>query len=125
MPITYSVHGSGVVEVTEAGRITLDDCRKCCCAVAEDATVPRPLRVLIDKRQVTDGDYLATVAFADEFATIFGSDRSSRIAFLATADVIYGQLRQLQILLEMRHTPIEVFRDVRQARAWVGLPPDQ
>jgi hypothetical protein len=127
MPMTYGLQGSGVVVAIEAGRITLDDCRKYCRAVAEDAALPRPLRLLIDKRQVLDSshDYLTVVAFADEFSLLFRSAPANRIAFLATADIIYGQLRQLQILLESRGLPIEVFRDCGQARAWFGLPEDE
>lgn len=50
---------------------------------------------------------------------------TSRRAFVATSDLHFGLGRMFAAFREMNHNQVtRVFRDLREATAWLGLPPD-
>lgn len=43
---------------------------------------------------------------------------------LTTADFAFGTARMYQTMTDEQPAHVQVFRDMAEARAWLGLPPD-
>lgn len=81
---------------------------------------------LIDVREV-DSPIASTETLRRVAAMFSGSERqpeSVKIAFVATSDAAYGIARMYQAFRSNSAAAMKVFRDVDEARAWLGLASD-
>jgi hypothetical protein len=106
---------SGEVSETEL----VDVARK----LTSDPSIPAGHRELVDLSGVRNTD--VTAAALRRVAHIYtDSDRrpeDSRVAIVAPADLFYGLSRMYEAFREPSRLEIQVFRELREARAWLGL----
>jgi hypothetical protein len=74
---------------------------------------------LCDLTQIVDfeisGEGIRELARADFF------NSESKRAFVAVSDVVYGSARMFQMIRDSGAEQIEVFREMEEARHWLGL----
>jgi hypothetical protein len=127
MPITYRFDASlNVLFVEMHGVLTDEDLFQYAKAATTDTAVPRVCHELIDVREVqvpeASTDSLRRVA-----ATFRDAERAAegvKIAFVASSDVAYGIARMYQAFRTGSQASFHVFREMGEARDWLGLPPE-
>ena len=78
-------------------------------------------RRLMDARGLTELPSAAAMrTFAEYLAT--GNPQRVRIAFVATADALYGMFRMAEIISEIDGFEHRAFRTIGEAEAWLNLP---
>ena len=97
----------------------LDVARK----LASDPSIPPGHRELVDLSGVlvTDVTSLALRRVAQIYAEADKRPEDSRVAIVAPADLFYGLSRMYEAFREPSPLEIQVFRELREARAWLGL----
>ncbi len=127
MPISYRFDGSlNVLFAEMRGVITDEDVLQYAKAATTDAEIPRIHHELIDLREVevpkASTDSLRRVA-----ATFRDAERAPegvKIAFVASTDATYGLARMYQAFRAGSQAAFHVFREMDEAREWLGLPPE-
>jgi hypothetical protein len=127
MPITYRFDASlNVLFVEMHGIITDEDLLQYAKTATTDTEIPRPYHELIDLREVqvpeASTDSLRRVA-----ATFRDAERAPegvKIAFVASSDAAYGIARMYQAFRTDSPAAFHVFREMGEARNWLGLPPE-
>ena len=127
MPITYQFDASlNVLLVEMHGIITDEEVLHYAKTVTTDPEIPRIHHELIDGREVevpqASTDSLRRVA-----ATFRDAERAPegvKIAFVASSDVAYGIARMYQAFRTGSEAAFHVFREMGEARDWLGLPPE-
>jgi len=113
--------------VTFEGTLGDDDLLKYAHHALESGEVPAGHDELIDLRGVEDGGGISTHVLrriADMFTRSDTMPERSRVAMVATTDVHYGLSRMYQAFRSDSPLDLRVFRDMGEARAWLGLPPE-
>ena len=97
----------------------LDVARK----LSSDPSIPPGHRELVDLSGVlvTDVTSLALRRVAQIYAEADKRPEDSRVAIVAPADLFYGLSRMYEAFREPSPLEIQVFRELREARAWLGL----
>ncbi len=75
---------------------------------------------LFDARGVTSVELSG--ACVREIASMRMFGEGSRRAFVAGTDVVFGMVRMFEMLRDDTPDEIRVFRNIDDARAWLGLP---
>ena len=128
MPVRYRVDTAlGVVFAEASGPVRDEDLLDYARKMAGDPQLRSGLRELIDLR---GADLRAITSEAvREVAAIFAAHDSTsptgRIAIVAPADSSYGLSRMYQAYREPAPVDLRVFREIGEARAWLGLPEDE
>jgi hypothetical protein len=127
MPIVHRVDRAlGVVFATATGVLTDDDLFEFAQKTANDPEFRSGLHELIDLR-AADATLVTTRGLrrvAEIFGAFDGGPSHARIAFVAPADVVFGLSRMYQAFRADSPAEIGVFRELPEARAWLGLPAD-
>ncbi len=124
MPIQYRIDvATGVLHVTAEGRVSDAELRDFATRAAGDPELRSGIHELIDLRSAD----LAEISsgLIPEVASVFGAhDRGrteARIAIVASDDAAYGLSRMYQAYRDDAPFELRVFRDLEDARAWLGL----
>jgi hypothetical protein len=48
-----------------------------------------------------------------------------KLAIVTTADFVFGTARMYQSMTDEEQSSVQVFRDMAEARSWLGLPSDE
>jgi len=120
MPADYTIDKQeGVVYATIWGDLTAEDVTAARMRLKADPDFSPGMKQLIDGRGLTDwvptGTETSMLATHDPFGS--GAQR----AFVASEDVFYGMFRMYQILTDSPEIRVAVFRDMEEAREWLGI----
>jgi hypothetical protein len=111
--------------VTADGTVTDEEVRDFARRAVQSPEFPPGGRELIDLRGIerlaVSTDVLREMAQAFRAADTPQSE--TRIAIVASTDVAYGLSRMYQAFRDDSAVELEVFRDLAEARTWLGLPP--
>ena len=120
MPAEYELDlALGLVRTKEWGVLTEDDLRELYERIRSDPAFDPSFRQLCDLREVTK---ITTTAEALRFlaqSRVFSPD--SRRAFVVGRAVDFGLARMFQAYSEVAGQTVEVFREMDEAEAWLGL----
>jgi hypothetical protein len=127
VPVAWSYDAAhGVLCVRLHGEVTDDDLLDYARHVTTDPGLPAKHHELIDLRDVRAPS--ASTATLRRVAQLFeDAEREPagvRIGFVATSDAAYGLARMYQALRDRSPAQMRVFRDMAEARSWLGLPPE-
>lgn len=120
MPVTYRIDvENGVVVTAASGSPTAQDILACRATMAADPDFSPDMKQLVDMTQLdkvlASSADLRQLAEADPFST--GALR----AIVAESDVTFGVGRMYELLVEKPGAVVKVFRDISDARAWLGI----
>jgi hypothetical protein len=115
-----------VLFVSFTGPLGDEDLVKYAQRMAGNPAIPPAHDELIDLRRVEEADVQSHTL--RRIAELFGgADRNperSRVALVASDDVSYGLSRMYQAFRSRSPLDLRVFRDMGEARAWLGLGPE-
>ncbi len=127
MPVGYRIDSeAGVVFVRGEGAITCADLERYCVGVVRDPAYRAGMHELADFRGARDGGLTPgdlyklrdlNKSLADQLAP-------SRLAYVVDSDLGFGLARMFGALSEESPVDHAVFRELKEARAWLGLPPN-
>lgn len=125
MPVAWSYDAAhGVLMVRMHGEVTDDDILGYAGHATHGLELPGKYHELIDLRDITVPR--ASTQSVRRVARMFeDAERDPvgvKIAFVATSDAAYGLARMYQALRDSSPVQMRVFREMAQARAWLGLP---
>lgn len=123
MPMSYRIDAGGVVHIHASGALTdahLFDLRE---RLAVDPALrpgaPRLADIReVDRLEVTPDGIHRLVAMEHDPAQPFSA---RRIAIVVSGDLPYGMARMYEALSSETPAAVRVFRDLDEARAWLGL----
>ena len=120
MPVSYRIDKSlGLVFTTAQGVLAGQDILTHRRRLLDDPNFDPSYNQLIDLRDVTDFSVLANEIRTLSMHEIF-SERSRR-AIVAEKDASFGMARMYEMYGETNPDQIMVFRDMAEARRWLGL----
>jgi hypothetical protein len=125
MPITCRFDAAlNVLFVEMHGIISDEDLLQYAKRATKDTEIPRICHELIDLREVRVPQ-ASTASLRRVAATFRDAERAPagvRIAFVASTDAAYGLARMYQAFRSGSEAAFHVFREMGEARAWLGLP---
>jgi hypothetical protein len=125
MPITYRIDPEQwLVEVRYTGPVSIADLRADMKAIADDPLFRENLNVLGDiagmMPQFTPSELTAYQEWRKQLP------RFGKIAIVASTDYEFGVARQFELATNaVGGSEMRVFRDLKVAREWLGLPGSQ
>ena len=128
MPITYRIDKEqDVILTTATGVLTDDELLDHKRALAADPGFSPDMRQLSDVRgverlEVSPEGVRLMVALDRDHADRLGD---WKLAIVTTADFVFGTARMYQSMTDEQTEHVQVFRDMAEARAWLGLPADE
>ena len=124
MPLEYRIEVSlRTVFTTPFGTYTDRDAREHVEDLRNHPNFESDFNQLFDARGVTSVELSG--ACVREIASIRMFGEGSRRAFVAGTDVVFGMVRMFEMLRDDALDEIRVFRNIDDARAWLGLPIDR
>jgi hypothetical protein len=120
MPVSYRIdHERRVVLARADGRVAPEDFSEFLDALAGDAGFDPEIDLLFDLRGIS-GDWPPTsvVRHFVEHPIFAGSARK---AYVASGDLTFGLVRMFEMMRADPAGNIRAFRDMDEARAWLGL----
>lgn len=123
MPITYSIDRErNVVFTTIRGVLTDDELLDHKMRLTSDPNFKSGMVELSDAREV--GELAVTAEGVGRFVTQDSKDsellKDYKLAIVASEDVVYGMARMYQTLTEKNVPAVRIFRDLDEAKAWLG-----
>ena len=120
MPASYKIAAArGVVFTSGSGVLTDEDCFAHVRALSTDPDFKPSMHQLADLTHVTE--VRLTAGGIQRLAERVPFGEGSRRAFVVADDVAFGMARMYQILTSDHAHDLTVFRDLDEARAWLGL----
>jgi hypothetical protein len=120
MPASYQIDTDRRIILSSAsGKLTDQDLREHQRAVLADPDFEPTLNQLWDLQQVEQLD-ISTAAIRD-LANSRSYAAETKRAVVAPRDVLYGTARMFQTLHEEAPEDFQVFRDVGEAKGWLGI----
>jgi hypothetical protein len=121
MPLTYEIDDMrGVITVTATGELTDQQLIDLHNRFASDPAVRPAFAILFDMRGATDAG--VTPEGVRNLAGLpFIVSRESKRAVVVRTDLGFGMARMYGLRREARGPAFEVFRDIDEAKRWVGL----
>ena len=128
MPISYSIDRDlGVVFTTSTGRLTDDDILENKRKLTADPEYSSQLVELSDVRSVTE---LAVTP--EGVARMVSKDAEDadkldgyKLAIVVSKEVAFGLGRMYETMTQENMPGVGIFRDMNEAREWLGLPPEE
>jgi hypothetical protein len=121
MPVKYRIDVPlRTVFTTPFGTYTDQDARQHVEDLRNEPDFESDFNQLFDASGVTSVELSGTCV--REIASIRMFGEGSRRAFVAGTDVVFGMIRMFEMLRDDFPDQIRVFRDIDDARAWLGLP---
>jgi hypothetical protein len=111
----------GLVRTKEWGVLTDDDLRELYERIRSDPAFDPSFRQLCDLREVTKITTTAEALRALAQSHVFSP--ASRRAFVVGRAVDFGLARMYQAYSEVEGQTVEVFREMDEAKVWLGLNP--
>lgn len=128
MPIEHRVDAeANLLVVVASGPVADEDLLKYARRIAEDVSISAGHDELIDLRGVEAGGEVTSPTLrrvASMFSAIDRTPERSRVALVANSDVAYGLSRMYQAFRSESPLDLRVFREMPEAREWLGLPPE-
>ena len=131
MPIHYRIdHSLGAVFTTASGTISEEELLDHMNRLSADHGLAPTCVELVDLSRVEQVKASSgSIEKAAEFRRSYGEKtRVTKTAIVATSDYIFGLARMYEILAEETNHTTRVFRDMSQAKEWLGIeqsaPPD-
>ena len=109
------VFGHVTGNLVEAELFTLQD------ALRSDPAFKPHFRQLIDFTAVTEADVSTEAVRRLAIGNPFGP--GARRAFVAPLPLVFGLARMFEMLIEQGRDEVQVFRELPEARRWLGLDP--
>ena len=128
MPVTHHYDARArVLIVRLLGEVTDDDVLQYAREATESPVADPRHHELIDCREVeVPAARTQTLRrVARMFQEAERAPSGVKIAFVTTSDAAYGLARMYQALRDLSPVEIRVFREMVEARAWLGLPPER
>ena len=120
MPASYRIDRARRLVLSSAtGVLTHDDLRAHMRNLAGDSNFDPSFRQIFDFRAVTNLE--VTGAALRELAQSNPWKKRTRRAFVCDRDVLFGMARMFQLLTNGAPAEIQVFREMSEALAWLGL----
>ena len=120
MPVSYRIDKSlGLVFTTAEGVLTVQDILTHLHRLRDDPDVDSSCDQLIDLRDVIE--FAASTAEMQTIADHNLFNERSRRAIVAETDMSFAMARMYEMLRESKPDQIMVFRDMAEARRWLGL----
>ena len=115
-----------VLFVTFEGSLADEDLVKYAHQATGDANIPSGHDELVDLRGAEEGNVNSHTLqqIADLFTRGDKSPEQSRVAIVAERDIAYGLSRMYQAFRSDSPLDLRVFREMNEARAWLGLDPE-
>lgn len=121
MPLTYEIDEMrGLITVTAIGELNNQQLIDLHNLFASDPAVRPEFAILFDMRGATDAG--VTPEGVRNLAGLpFILSRESRRAVVVRSDLGFGMARMYGLRREPRGPAFEVFRDIEEAKRWIGL----
>ncbi len=120
MPVTYHIDKiNKMVFVNATGEFTAEDFRTHKRGLADDPDFDPHYGVLFDLRSITE--FRISSAEVREFSMKYIFHDRARRAYLVPADEVHGMIRMFSSLSDFESDVIQIFRDMAEARRWLGL----
>ena len=120
MPVTYDIDTTNeIVFFNATGEFTAEDFRIHKRELVDDPEFDPLYGVLIDFRSITK--YRLSTAETRELAMSYIFHKRARRAYLVPTDEVYGMLRMFALLSDFESDKFQIFRDMAEARRWLGL----
>ncbi|MFQ5875361.1 MAG: hypothetical protein ACE5JL_16395 [Dehalococcoidia bacterium] len=125
MPITYCIDSVlGLVRTTASGVLTDEELLEHKRALMRDRTFKPGMKELSDVRtverlEVTPEGVRRLVAVDEAHASRLGD---YKLAIVTDGDIVFGMARMYQSLTRENLQNVGVFREIEDAKAWLGLP---
>ncbi len=120
MPVTYRIDkNQEIVFVNATGEVTAEDFRIHKRRLADDPDFDPDYGVLFDLRCITE--FRLSAAEIREFSMRHMFHKRARRAYLVPTDKAHGFVRMFSSLSDFVSDVIQIFRDMAEARRWLGL----
>ncbi len=120
MPVTYHIDKiNKILFVKATGEFTAEDFRVYRRGLVDDPDFDPHLGVLFDFRSITE--FRMSSAEMREFSMESISHKRARRAYLVPTGEVHGMLRMHSSLGNFASDTIQIFRDMAEARGWLGL----
>jgi ATP phosphoribosyltransferase regulatory subunit HisZ len=127
MPISHRFDSSmNVLFVEMRGALSDEELLQYAKTATTDTEIPRFCHELIDLRGA-EGQGASTESLRRVAATFQDAEQAPegvKIALVASSDAAYGIARMYQAFRAGSQAVFHVFRQMDEARAWLGLPPE-
>ncbi len=120
MPVTYHIDKiNKIVFVNATGELTAEDIRIHRRRVVDDPDFDLHYALLFDCQGITE--FRISSAEVRMFATDYVSHKRALRAYVVPTEEVYGMTRMYSIIGDFDSDVIQVFRDMAEARRWLGL----
>ncbi len=120
MPVTYDIDKTNkIVFANATGEFTAEDFRIHNRRLADDLDFDPHYDVLFDLRSITE--FRISSGQVRTFATAHIFHKTARRAYLVPTKEVYGMVRMFSLLSDFDSDVIQIFRDMAEARSWLGL----
>lgn len=127
MPIEYKINSElRTVFTTAWGQLSISELPEYLKRLVADSQYESTFGVLVDASAL-EGVGLTPEAmrhFAESTRDTAQGLAGARVSIYAPTDVIYGMMRMYQIIREEAPYEIQIFREMNEARRWLGLTPE-
>ena len=126
MSTDFQVDGKqGVILARTSGETSSDELLENLAALLAHPEYGPAMRLLLDMRRVTPsllrGDVLRIAGFIRDHRGEIGA---LRVAVVVPGEASFGMAQEQKVELDESPVDMEVFRSMREAREWLGLPRD-
>jgi hypothetical protein len=124
MPVTYRLDTSAeVVLATAHGIVTDDEFLAYATRMVNDPLIDPAVDQLLDLRDVDDAAVMTDTIrrVAEIFRGFDPIPARSKLAIVASKDLLFGMARMYEVYRDRDEASIRVFRDIDEARRWLGL----
>jgi hypothetical protein len=119
VPVSHEIDVTkGVVFTTWSGDVTLEEARSHLRQLRDDPDFLPSMGQLSDARDVTS---TVPAEGIRELASNTPFGEGSRRAIVVTSDVVFGVSRMYELRQLEGGADVKLFRDIQEARAWLGL----
>ena len=119
MPVSHKIDVvKGVVFTTWSGDVTLEEARSHLQQLRNHADFLPSMSQLSDAREVTS---TVSAEGIRELASTTPFGEGSRRAIVVSSDVVFGVSRMYELRQLEGGADVKLFRDIGEARAWLGL----
>lgn len=124
MPVKYVInHSEGVVYTTAYGKLTDEDLVDFKLALQNDPEFIPGMKELSDLRSVEQFEVTSIGVRKFVLMDKINAEKSKEhiLAIIAPEDSVYGTARMYQMMTEENNPNINIFRNIDEARKWLGI----